>query len=72
MFPSLPSGTYKVAFELSGFQKLNRENVTVVLGQTITVDAQLPIASLTESVTVTGASPVVDVTDDEGGDQPQR
>jgi hypothetical protein len=62
MFPSLPSGTYRVQFELSGFQKLQRENVQVVLGQTLTVDAQLPIASLTESVTVTGASPVVDVT----------
>jgi hypothetical protein len=62
MFPALPSGTYKVQFELSGFQKLMRENVQVVLGQTISVDAQLPIASLAESVTVTGASPVVDVT----------
>src|SRR5262245_50697003 len=62
MFPALPSGMYRVNFELSGFQKLQRENVQVVLGQTITIDAQLPIASLTESVTVTGASPVVDVT----------
>ena len=62
MFPSLPSGTYKVQFELSGFQKLTRENVQVVLGQTISVDISLPIASLSESVTVTGASPVVDVT----------
>ncbi len=62
MFPSLPSGTYRVVFELSGFQKLTRENVQVTLGQTISVDAQLPIASLSESVTVTGASPIVDVT----------
>ncbi|HEX7138604.1 MAG TPA: carboxypeptidase-like regulatory domain-containing protein, partial [Vicinamibacterales bacterium] len=62
MFPSLPSGTYRLQFELSGFQKLARENVSVVLGQTISVDVQLPIASLNESVTVTGASPVVDVT----------
>ena len=35
MFPSLPSGTYRVLFELSGFQKLTRENVSVVLGQTL-------------------------------------
>src|SRR5206468_6650852 len=62
LFPALPSGTYKLLFELSGFQKLTRENVQVVTGQTISFDAQLPIASLTESVTVTGASPVVDVT----------
>jgi len=61
LFPALPSGTYKLVFELSGFQKFTRENVNVVLGQIISVDAQLPIASLAESVTVTGASPVVDV-----------
>jgi hypothetical protein len=62
LFPALPSGTYRLVFELSGFQKLTRENVQVAIGQTISFDAQLPIASLAESVTVTGASPVVDVT----------
>src|SRR2546425_6140919 len=58
LFPALPSGTYKVTFELSGFQKLSRDNVQVVLGQTISIDAQLPIASLAETVNVTGDSPV--------------
>jgi len=62
LFPALPTGVYKLAFELSGFQKLTRENIQVILGQTISVDVQLPIASLSESVNVTGASPVVDVT----------
>ena len=62
LFPSLPSGTYRVAFDLSGFQKVNRENINVVTGQTISADVQLQVASLAESVTVTGASPVVDVT----------
>src|SRR5438874_101031 len=62
LFPALPSGTYKVMFELSGFQKLSRDNVQVLLGQTISIDAQLPIASLAETVLVTGDSPVIDVT----------
>jgi len=62
LFPALPTGAYKLAFELSGFQKLTREGVQVVLGQTISVDAQLPLASLAETVTVTGESPVIDVT----------
>src|SRR3954466_13120866 len=62
LFPSLPSGTYKVVFDLSGFQKVNRENITVVSGQQMSADVQLQVASLAESVTVTGASPVVDVT----------
>jgi hypothetical protein len=62
LFPALPSGTYRLVFDLTGFQKLTRENVQVVLGQTISIDAQLPIASLAETVLVTGASPVIDVT----------
>ena len=62
LFPSLPSGAYKVTFDLSGFRKVNRENINVSTGQTISVDAQLPLASLAETVNVTGASPVVDVT----------
>src|SRR5437899_1935339 len=62
LFPALPSGTYKVTFELSGFQKLSRDNIQIVLGQTISTDAQLPIATLAETVNVTGASPVIDVT----------
>src|SRR3982751_820243 len=46
LFPALPTGTYRLTFELSGFQKLTRENIQVAIGQTISVDAQLPIASL--------------------------
>src|ERR1700704_169507 len=61
LFPSLPSGAYRVTFDLSGFQKVNRENINVSTGQTISVDALLPLASLAETVNVTGASPVVDV-----------
>jgi len=60
-FPSLPEGTYTLAFELSGFQSSKRTNIVLSLGQTLTVDMQLPVASLQESVTVTAESPVVDV-----------
>ncbi len=61
-FPALPSGFYKLKFDLSGFSTLERDNIQVVLGQTIAVDTQLKIASLAETVTVQGESPVVDVT----------
>ncbi len=60
MFPALPSGTYKVVFDLSGFRKVERDNIVVVLGQTISFDALLEVGGLTESMTVTGASPLVD------------
>ena len=61
MFPALPSGTYKLAFELTGFKKIERDNIAVVLGQTISFDAQMEVGGLTESITVTGDSPLVDV-----------
>jgi uncharacterized protein with von Willebrand factor type A (vWA) domain len=61
-FQALPPGVYLVAFELAGFQNIKREGIRIVIGQTLTVDQQLQVASLQESVTVTGASPVVDTT----------
>jgi hypothetical protein len=61
-FVALPGGTYAITFELTGFQTTVREGIVLRLGQTITVDSQLPVATLQESVTVTGESPVVDVT----------
>ncbi len=61
-FPALASGIYKLRFELSGFSSIERENIQVVLGQTISVDSELRIATLEETVTVSAESPVVDVT----------
>ncbi|MGH7489177.1 MAG: carboxypeptidase-like regulatory domain-containing protein, partial [bacterium] len=58
---SLPSGSYELTFELSGFQSFKRGNILLGLGQILTIDGQLQVASLQESVTVTGASPVVDM-----------
>ncbi len=58
---SLPSGPYELTFELSGFQAYKRANIILGLGQILAVDGQLQVASLQESVTVTGASPVVDM-----------
>ena len=59
-FIALPPGVYDISFELSGFQNLKREGVRVVINQTLTVDQQLNVATLQETVTVTGASPIVD------------
>lgn len=61
-FPALPIGTYDVNYELGGFANIRREGIIVSLGFTATVNVQLQLATLQESVTVTGASPVVDVT----------
>jgi hypothetical protein len=61
-FPALPIGTYSLNYELGGFSNIVREGIIVPLGFTATVNVQLQLATLQESVTVTGASPVVDVT----------
>jgi len=60
-YPALPPGLYTVSFELGGFQTLKREGIRLGLNQTLTVDAQLQLSSIQETVTITGDSPVVDV-----------
>jgi hypothetical protein len=59
-FLALPPGVYEVSFELPGFQSVKREGIRVVINQTLTVDQQLNVATLQETVTVTGESPIVD------------
>lgn len=59
--PNLPPGVYTVTFELPGFQTLIREELRVNLNMTLTVNAELNIAGVEETITITGESPVVDV-----------
>jgi hypothetical protein len=59
-FPALPPGAYHLRFELSGFNTFVREGIAVSVGFAATIDVQLRIATLAATVTVTGASPVVD------------
>src|SRR6058998_204667 len=60
LLTNLPSGTYAVRFELQGFQPFLRQNIAITQGWTLTVDATLEVATLAESVTVIGDSPMVD------------
>ena len=59
--PAIPPGTYRIVFELPGFTTFVREGVEVGLGFTAEIPAELRVATLEETVTVTGESPVVDV-----------
>jgi hypothetical protein len=60
--PAVPPGTYKLTFELAGFGTVVRDGIIVGLGFTATINADMKVASLQETVTVSGQSPVVDVT----------
>ena len=57
----LRPGTYIVSFTMPGFNTFRRE-VRIAAEFTATINADLAVGSLEETVTVTGASPVVDVT----------
>ena len=57
----LPLGTYTVTFTLPGFSTVVRDGITIGAGFTATIDAQMAVGSVEETVTVTGEAPVVDV-----------
>ena len=57
----LRPGTYTVTFELPGFGGVIREGVELTTGFTANIDAQLSVGAIAETITVTGATPTVDV-----------
>lgn len=58
---ALPSGTYTLTFTMDGFNTLVREDIFLQLEQTITINLQLALKTLEESITVIGQSPIIDV-----------
>src|SRR5436190_16724616 len=60
-FSLLPPGTYTVRFSLQGFGTVVREGVTLTAGFTANLNVALGVASLAETVTVVGQSPIIDV-----------
>jgi hypothetical protein len=57
----LRPGNYTVTFTLPGFTTVQREGIVLESNFTANVNAELTVGSVNESVTVSGASPVVDV-----------
>ncbi len=58
---NLPPGVYAVTFTLQGFNTVKREQVQVQAGFTATIDGEMKVGAVQETVTVTGQSPVIDV-----------
>src|SRR3989442_331291 len=58
---ALPPGTYAVTLTLTGFTTVIRENIQLPTGFTATVNAQMALGTLADTLTVSGASPMVDV-----------
>jgi len=59
--PSLPPGIYKVTFTLPGFAVVVREGVEMSGTGTITINAEMRVSAIEETITVTGETPVVDI-----------
>jgi hypothetical protein len=58
---NLQPGTYTITFSLAGFSSVKHENQLVTGTGVITVDAELRVGGVQETVTVSGEAPVVDV-----------
>jgi Carboxypeptidase regulatory-like domain len=57
----LRPGVYEVTFALTGFATVKRAGLELNTGVTLPVNAEMKVGDLQETVTVSGASPVVDV-----------
>jgi hypothetical protein len=58
--PFLKPGIYTVAAELGGFKKVSQPNVELQVGQTAAVNFQLQLGQVSEELTVTAESPLLD------------
>jgi len=58
---NLPPGTYAVTYTLPGFSTVKRDAVQVTTGVTVTLNADMRVGGVQETITVTGETPVVDV-----------
>src|SRR5499427_6435072 len=59
VFSNLKDGTYRVVSELAGFKRVVRDGVEVPVNTTVRVDLKLEVGAIEESVTVVGASPLL-------------
>lgn len=56
----LRPGTYSVTFSLEGFSTSKRDGVELPAGFTATINGEMKVGALNETITVSGSSPVVD------------
>jgi hypothetical protein len=59
-FIALPPGTYVVRFELQGFAPIDRSDIPVRVAVVTTIDQTMKVATVSETITVSGESPAID------------
>ena len=65
--PSLPTGRYTVLSEISGFKALSLSNIEVGVDQRVRIDLKLEVGAMTESVSITAETPLVQTSSSELG-----
>jgi Carboxypeptidase regulatory-like domain len=58
--PALPPGRYDLRAELQGFGSVVRSGLTLTIGQEATINIEMNLANVQETVTVTGEVPLVE------------
>ncbi|MCU1258949.1 MAG: hypothetical protein JWO80_1834 [Bryobacterales bacterium] len=58
--PYLAPGTYRLTIEAGGFKKLVRDGIIIRTGESPRIDVQLELGALTDSVTISGGTPLLD------------
>ncbi|HYU80168.1 MAG TPA: carboxypeptidase regulatory-like domain-containing protein, partial [Vicinamibacterales bacterium] len=59
-FIALPPGVYSLRFELQGFAPVDRSDIPVRVAVVTTVDQTMKVATVSETITVSGESPAID------------
>jgi outer membrane receptor protein involved in Fe transport len=59
--PLLPVGVYDLTAELAGFTSRKLPEISLTIGQTVTLNIQMAVSTLAETVNVSGGTPVIEV-----------
>lgn len=59
--PYLPQGAYTVAVEMQGFKRAVRQNIELRISERITLDFQLELGAMQETVSVTAEPPLLEL-----------
>jgi outer membrane receptor protein involved in Fe transport len=58
--PLLPVGVYEITAELSGFRSRKQPDITLNVGQTVTLKIEMAVSGVAETVNVSGGTPVLE------------
>ena len=67
VIPALTPGRYTMKAELAGFQTQTQTGIEVSVGQAVTINFRMPVGTVSDEITVTGETPLIEVTQTEIG-----